>query len=152
MGFVMRISTKGIYAIEAMTDLAIYAGDNVESIKNIATRRQLSEKYLEQIVTALRRSKLIISTRGAGGGYRLAKSPESITVFEILEAVENNMTFLDCLEDDADCGMCAEKCSTRPVWNTMWLKILEVLEGVTLADIVQKSKEIQKKKASEYYI
>ncbi len=148
----MKISTKGIYAIETMADLAIYSADSVESIKNIATRRQLSEKYLEQIVSSLRKSKLIISTRGASGGYRLAKSPESITVFEILEAVENNMTFLNCLEDNAECSMCSEKCSTRPVWNTMWINILEVLEGVTLADIVQKSKEIQKNKALEYYI
>ena len=78
MVFNMKISTKGIYAIEAMTDLAIHSGENMESIKNIATRRQLSEKYLEQIVAALRKRKLILSTRGVNGGYKLAKNAESI--------------------------------------------------------------------------
>lgn len=148
----MKISTKGIYAIEAMTDLAIYSEDSVESIKNIAARRQLSEKYLEQIVAALRRKKLIISTRGANGGYRLAKSPASITIYEILEAVESNMILLDCLEENADCDMSCELCSTRPVWNIMWEKILNVLEGVTLSDIMDKSEDIRKEKPQEYYI
>ena len=148
----MKISTKGIYAIEAMTDLAIFSKNGVESIKNIASRRQLSEKYLEQIMAGLKKSKLIISTRGAGGGYKLAKSPESITVYEILKAVESNMIFLECLEGKVDCGMDCERCKTRPIWKTMWEKILTVFEGVTLADIVQKSEEIQKKRAEEYYI
>ncbi len=148
----MKISTKGIYAIEAMTDLTIHSQDGVESIKNIATRRQLSEKYLEQIVAALRRKKLILSTRGANGGYKLAKASESITIYEILDAVENNMTLLDCLQGEAECGMDPCSCRTRPVWNTMWDQIIHVLEGVTLDDIVKKSKSIQKEKTLEYYI
>ena len=98
----MRISTKGIYAIEAMTDLALHTDNGVESIRNIASRRGLSEKYLEQIVGALRRGKLIISIRGAGGGYKLAKPAEYIHIYEILEAVENNMVFLDCLNGSTD--------------------------------------------------
>ncbi len=148
----MKISTKGIYAIEAMTDLAIHSQDGVESIKNIATRRQLSEKYLEQIVAALRRKKLILSTRGANGGYKLAKASESITIYEILDAVENNMILLDCLQGEAECGMDPSCCSTRPVWNKMWEQIINVLEGVTLDDIVKKSESIQKEKTLEYYI
>ena len=148
----MKISTKGIYAIEAMTDLAIHSGDGVESIKNIAARRKLSEKYLEQIVAALRKKKLILSTRGANGGYRLAKVPEAITMYEILEAVESNMILLDCLGGEADCGMDCNRCSTRPVWSIMWNKILGVLEGVTLADIAKKSERILKDSTFEYYI
>lgn len=148
----MKISTKGIYAIEAMADLAIYSEDRSESIKNIATRRQLSEKYLEQIMASLRKEKLIISTRGANGGYHLAKPAESITIFEILKAVENSMVLLDCLEGEADCGMDCDRCGTRPVWGIIWEKISTVMETVTLADIVKASESIRQDEPIEYYI
>lgn len=148
----MKISTKGIYAIEAMADLAIHSVDGVESIKNIATRRQLSEKYLEQIMASLRKEKFINSTRGANGGYQLAKPAESITIFEILHAVENSMVLLDCLEGEADCGMDCHSCGTRPVWATMWDKISKVMETVTLADVVKESKTIGTDVPIEYYI
>ncbi len=148
----MKVSTKGIYAIEAMTDLAIHSEHGVENIKNIAARRQLSEKYLEQIIGALRKGKLIKSTRGASGGYQLAKSPETITVYDILEAVENNMTFLECLEREVDCGMNPDLCITRSVWSAMWDEILTVTEEVTLSDLVKASEKLRKETVPEYYI
>lgn len=147
----MKISTKGIYALEAMTDLAIHSVDRVESIKNIAERRKLSEKYLEQIVGALRRAGLIKSTRGANGGYSLAKSPEQITVLEILDATERNLVPLECLHRTSDCGINCEKCATRVMWNSMWLKIKGVMESVTLEDIMEQSQR-QQEEAIEYYI
>lgn len=147
----MKISTKGRYAIEAMVDLAMHSNDRVESIKNIAERRNLSEKYLEQIVGALRRAGLISSTRGAAGGYSLNKCPEDITVLEILEATERNLVPLDCLHKTSDCGINCDKCATRQMWNNMWLNIKHVLEGVTLADIMEQSQEVQNE-TIEYYI
>lgn len=147
----MKISTKGIYALEAMTDLAIHSVDSVESIKNIAERRKLSEKYLEQIVGALRRAGLIKSTRGATGGYSLSKSPDQITVLEILEATERNLVPLECLHKTSDCGINCEKCATRVMWNNMWLEIKGVMEVVTLDDIMKQS-QLQQEEAIEYYI
>ena len=76
----MKISTKGIYALEMVVDLAIYADDgNRASIRSVAVRRKLSEKYLEQIITMLKRADYVKSLRGAQGGYRLAKAPKKYT-------------------------------------------------------------------------
>lgn len=148
----MKVSTKGIYAIEAMVDLAIYSKDNVESIKNIAERRSLSEKYLEQIIGALRKAGLIMSTRGAGGGYQLAMSEENITVQQILEAVENNLRPIECLYKESDCGIECDKCATRVFWNNLWGKIETVTSNVTLAKIVEESKKVNGNMELEYYI
>lgn len=148
----MKISTKGIYAIEALTDLAIHSTDQVESIRNIAERRNLSEKYLEQIVSALRRAHLITSTRGANGGYRLAKLPSEITIFEVLEATERNLVPIECLYKTSDCGINCEKCATRMIWSSMWETIKEVMEGVTIEDVMKHSKHAQTEMSIEYYI
>lgn len=148
----MKVSTKGIYAIEAMVDLAINSKDKVESIKNIAERRNLSEKYLEQIIGALRKAGLIISTRGAGGGYQLATSEDKITVLQILEAVENNLMPIECLYKETDCGIECDKCATRVFWNSLWERIESIASSVTLAMLIKKSEEISDHNELEYYI
>ena len=148
----MKVSTKGIYAIEALTDLAIHSTDQVESIKNIAERRNLSEKYLEQIVSALRRAHLITSTRGANGGYRLAKSPSEITVYEVLEATERNLVPIECLHKTSDCGINCEKCATRMLWSDMWETIKGVMGDVTIEDVMKQSKKAHTEMSIEYYI
>lgn len=148
----MKVSTKGIYAIEAMVDLAMHSKDNVESIKNISERRSLSEKYLEQIIGSLRKAGLIISTRGAGGGYRLAASEKDITVLQILEAVESNLIPIECLYKEADCGIECEKCATRDFWNTLWGKIESVASSVTLEMLIKQSENYSDNTDIEYYI
>ncbi len=147
----MKISKKGIYAIESMTDLAIYSADSVESIKNVAARRNLSEKYLEQIMGALRRANLIESTRGAAGGYRLAKPAIEITVLEILNATETNMVPVECLVGESECGIDCDKCATRTVWYDYWMQVIQVCQKITLQDIINQSKET-KKASVEYFI
>lgn len=148
----MKVSTKGIYALEAMVDLAIHSENGVESIKNIAKRRKLSEKYLEQIIGALRRADLIISTRGAAGGYRLAKPADEITVYEILQATERNLAPLDCLYKETECGIDCNHCATRGMWNQLWDAIKSVAMTTTIADLVQASDELAKENTIEYYI
>lgn len=148
----MKISTKGIYAIEMMVDLAIHSVDRVESIKNIAGRRNLSEKYLEQIVSALKKAHLIESTRGASGGYRLAKPAEQIRIYDILDATERNLVPLECLQTDTECGINCEKCATRGMWGEMWQQMKVVMEEVTLDQIVNESKKNKKEDSIEYYI
>lgn len=148
----MKISTKGIYAIEVMTDLAIHSTDRVESIKNIAERRKLSEKYLEQIVSALKKAHLITSTRGAAGGYRLAKEPGEIHIYDILKATERNLVPMECLQTTTECGINCEKCATRGMWNEMWLAMKEVMDDVTLEQIVEASRQLEHENSIEYYI
>ena len=85
----MRISTKGIYALEIVADLAMHSTeDSWESLKNIANRRNLSEKYLERIMKGLKDNGVVVSVRGAYGGYCLAKNAEEITAYDVLAALE----------------------------------------------------------------
>lgn len=148
----MKVSTKGIYAVEAMVDLAIHSFCKPENIKNIASRRNLSVKYLEQIIAALRRANLIVSTRGAQGGYQLARQPKEITVLDVLNAVENRLIPVECLEKQPDCGINCEKCATRRVWKEMWETFEGITNTVTIEDLVYQSKQYEKKKEIEYYI
>lgn len=148
----MKISTKGIYALEAMIDLGLYSKENVESIKNIAVRRKISEKYLEQIISALKKAGLIKSTRGAGGGYQIAKELDEITVYEILEAVEKNLIPMECLYKETDCAIECDKCGTRGFWNCLWGSIESVVKEVSLDMLITQTKMYSGCSDIEYYI
>lgn len=132
----MKISTKGQYALEIMIDMAIYTDESTpESLKNIASRRGLSEKYLERIMKSLKNKGLINSARGAKGGYSLARPAEEITVLEVLEASEGRLSPVECLVEDVECGIAYEKCPTRCIWNDMWQEILRVAGSETIGGL-----------------
>ena len=134
----MRISTKGTYALEIIVDLAMHSSEeHLEQLKNIAARRGLSEKYLERIVKAMKNENLILSTRGAMGGYRLARRPEDITVLDVLRSVEGELAPVECLTKETDFGIACEDCVTRGVWADMWREILSVTDDVSVADITK---------------
>lgn len=136
----MKISTKGRYAVEIMSDLAIYSvRDRLESLRNVAERRGLSEKYLERIIRALKEAGLVISVRGVYGGYCLAKPADQISIHEILAAVEGELAPVECLTKQTACGMECDRCVTRGTWYDMWCEILKVVESVSVADIVNQS-------------
>lgn len=130
----MKLSTKGRYGVKAMVDLAIHYGESPISIKSISQRQGISEYYLEQLFSALRKAKLIKSIRGAQGGYVLNKSPEDITVADVMEVLEGPIEISDCVEG-AICnnGNC---CATRLLWQKIKTSIDEVTTSVTLKDIV----------------
>lgn len=133
----MRISTKGIYALEIITDLAMHSGEeSLESLKNIAGRRGLSEKYLERIVKGMKESKLVTSVRGAKGGYCLARDASQITVKEVLMAAEGELAPVACLTKETDCGIDCESCPTRGVWGEIWEGILMTADSVSVQDII----------------
>lgn len=137
----MKISTKGRYAVEIMADLALYSEEGrLESLRSIAHRRGLSEKYLERIVGALKKNELLMSVRGVHGGYSLAKRPEDISVRSILVAVEGELAPVECLTEEPDCGMDCSKCPTRSTWDLMWHNILGIVDEVTLTDIINNIK------------
>lgn len=134
----MKISTKGQYALEIMIDMAIYTNDcEPESLKNIAGRRGLSEKYLERIMKSLKNAGLITSTRGARGGYKLAQSPYEMTALDVLEASEGRLTPVECLVDEIECGIDYDKCPTRCVWYDMWQAILDVSKSISIGDMAE---------------
>lgn len=136
----MRISTKGIYALEIITDLALHSeGDSLESLKNIASRRGLSEKYLERIVKGMKEKKLVVSVRGAHGGYGLAREASQITVKEVLMAAEGELAPVACLTKETDCGVDCGLCPTRGIWSEIWEGILGTAEAVTIQDIIDEA-------------
>lgn len=133
----MKISTKGRYALRLMLDLAEHNTGDVVRIKTIAERQEISEKYLEQIISILNRAGYVKSTRGAQGGYRLAKSPEQYTVGMILRLTEGSLAPVACLEDDVNSCERQDTCATLEVWKRLDNAIKGVVDSITLADLVE---------------
>ena len=144
----MKISTKGRYALRLMYELACHADEGYLNIRAIAQRQQISEKYLEQIIAMLSRGGCVISSRGAQGGYRLAKPPEAYTVGMILRLTEGSMAPVDCVDEEL--GNCPKmtECATSVVWKRLNDAISDVIDNITLQDLV----DWQIVKNGEYYI
>lgn len=131
----MKISTKGRYALRFMVDLAANYDGGLTSIKSVAARHAISEKYLEQLAAQLARAGFVHSTRGAQGGYRLAMPPENYTVGMILREMEGSLSPVGCLDGNADCAMCSGGCDTQAVWRSIKQAVEDVVDGMTLADL-----------------
>lgn len=134
----MKISTRGRYAVRLMLDLALNGGRGPIPLKEIAQRQQMGGSYLESIVKQLARSGLIRSVRGAGGGYWLNGQPEDYTVGDILRQMEGNLAPIHC-DSMEFCGQeCqqVDRCVTMEVWEKMHQAISDVVDHITLADLV----------------
>lgn len=139
----MRISTKGRYAIRLMLDLATNSGEGPISIKDIAKRQEVSEKYLEQIISVLNKSGYVQSIRGAQGGYILRKSPAEYTVGMILRTTEGSLDPVECVNSEgAECER-MDKCVTVEIWKRISDAVSGVVDSITLQDLMewQKAKE-----------
>jgi Rrf2 family iron-sulfur cluster assembly transcriptional regulator len=137
----MRLTTKGRFAVTAMIDLAMRDGQGPVTLAEISQRQKISLSYLEQLFGKLRRHELVESTRGPGGGYTLARSAKDVTVADIIFAVDEPI-------DATQCGgkeNCVEdgQCMTHELWSNLNKKIVEFLDSVTLAEMVdqQRSRE-----------
>ena len=138
----MRLSTKGRYAVMAMADLARNGqADGVVravSLAEIATRQEISLSYLEQLFARLRKSGLVQSVRGPGGGYRLAKGADETVVAEIVLAVDEPIRATRCIGHSSPkgCMMAGERCVTHNLWEDLGDEIHRYLAGVSLEDVV----------------
>ena len=130
----MRLSTKGQYAVRAMVDLAYYSKDKPVTLQEIAEREDISINYLEQLFAKLRRKKIVNSVRGPGGGYVLAKKADEIRMGEIIEAVEESLAPVACVEGDNGCGR-IDKCVTFKLWKGLGDRIKEFLNSITVQDL-----------------
>ena len=131
----MQISTKGRYALRLMLDLAVHNTGELVKIKDISARETISEKYLEQIISSLKKAGYVKSLRGAQGGYMLAREPQTYTVGSILRLTEGRMKPVACLEDEPNQCSRAGECVTLHLWKMLDEAIEGVLDKVTLQDL-----------------
>ena len=135
----MLISTKGRYALRVMIDLAEHQTDGFVPLKVIAARQEISEKYLESIVSVLSKNDLLLSLRGKGGGYKLARLPEEYTIGDILRLTEGSFAPVACLEKQPNTCAKAGECKTLGMWEGFQKVIEEYFDGITIADLADKN-------------
>lgn len=133
----MKISSRGRHAVRIMVDIATNNEDYV-SIAGISERLNITNKYLEQIISKLSKAKLVLSQRGAQGGYKLARTPEQISIAEILTATGDMPELAPCLKEHRVCPAKA-KCTTIGVWETLSAIIFDYLDKVSLKNLIEKS-------------
>ncbi|MDE7428567.1 MAG: Rrf2 family transcriptional regulator, partial [Lachnospiraceae bacterium] len=124
----MKISTKGRYALRLMLDLAIHDTGEPTRIRDIAARQEISEKYLEQIISTLNKAGFVRSIRGPQGGYHLVKKPEQYTVGMILRLTEGSLAPVACLEDEVNLCERQEGCVTLRLWKMLDQAISQVVD------------------------
>ena len=133
----MKISTKGRYALRLMLDLAIHDTGEPTRIRDIAARQEISEKYLEQIISTLNKAGYVKSVRGPQGGYHLAKEPAQYTVGMILRLTEGSLAPVSCLEGEVNTCARQENCVTLRLWKMLNQAVSDVVDRVTLADLME---------------
>lgn len=132
----MIVSTKGRYALRVMVSLAQQPEGSFIPLKDLAEKEEISQKYLEAIMTILSKGKLVDAVHGKGGGYRLNRRPEEYTVGSILKLTEGNLTSVACTAEGAEACNRLERCTTRPMWDRLNRLIDGFFESITLAELM----------------
>ena len=146
----MKLSTKGRYGARAILELSLRYGSGPVMVREIAESQHVSERYLEQILNTLRAAELVRSTRGARGGYELAKPPSEITMGDVLRVLEGPMDIVSCTRGD-DCEY-KMKCATYLVWKEVKEAIEKVLDSMTLEELTKKQHQLNKQMTIDYTI
>ena len=133
----MRISTKGRYALRIMLDLAQNDDQGPVALREISERQNITPKYMESIMSMLLRDKLVQSLRGKAGGYQLTRKPEEYTIYEILSCAEGGLAPVHCLAmEENECPI-RKTCLTIPVWEGLHQVIKDYLSGITLKTLIE---------------
>ncbi len=133
----MIVSTKGRYALRVMLSFAQRGGDEYVPLKEIAEAEEISQKYLESIMTILSKANFVDAVHGKGGGYRLNRKPEEYTVGSILKLTEGSLAAVSCTAQGASACSRTTCCQTLPMWEKLEKMIDEFFEGITLADLLK---------------
>ena len=141
----MKISTKGKYGLRALIDLAQYSEQEAVSISSIAQRQKISESYLEQLVAKLKKAGLVVSIRGAAGGYRLARPASGISVGDVLRALEGDVRAVICTAQTEEGCEGEELCVTKYVWQRINESIEKTVDEMMLDQLVAESRKAQEK-------
>jgi Rrf2 family cysteine metabolism transcriptional repressor len=145
----MKLSTRGRYGIRALLDIALHRGEEPILLRDIAQRQQISLRYLDHLITPLVAAGMVRSTRGTGGGIRLARRPDEIKLSEVMQLLEGSIALVDCVSDPDICER-ASICATRDLWEELKRAMSGVLESVTLQDLVERQKAKEKYEQAIY--
>ena len=136
----LKISTKGRYGLRALVELAHRSGKGPVLLDDLAQAQSIPKKYLYAVFGALKNAGIVVSTRGAGGGYYLAKPPEDITALEVIEVLEGPLDIVECTQHPDICAMAA-RCPTTELWVGLSAHIKKFLAAKSLAGMVQEYEE-----------
>lgn len=137
----MKLTTKGRYAVTAMLDLSLHSNNGPVSLADISDRQDISLSYLEQLFSKLRKQGLVVSMRGPGGGYSLSRDPSEIAMSSIILAVDENVDVTNCGGNEG-CQQ-SQRCLTHNLWADLSGRIQSFLEGITLADMMQRKEVLE---------
>jgi len=145
----MKITTKGRYAIHILYDLAVNDTEHPVSVKEMATRQEISVKYTEQIISILNKAGYVSSSRGFQGGYRLTKPLNEYVIGDILRLTEGSLAPVACVEEEGSCEREVD-CVTVEVWKRLNQAISDVVDHITLADLVALQEEKREKSGLDF--
>jgi len=136
----MKLSTRSRYSARLMVELAFHYGERPVLLKDISSSQEISLKYLAQLIIPLKIAGLVNATRGAHGGYFLAKHPKDIKLSEIIAAVEGSLKLVECVDNRGICSR-SDECSLKDIWTEISNKFFESLDSYTLQQIMERQKE-----------
>ena len=139
----MMISTRGRYALRVLLELARQGDDSFVPLKDITAKEQISQKYLEAIMSTLSKGGLVEGAHGKGGGYRLTRPPQDYRVGEVLRLTEGSLAPVECVDCLSEPCLRAEACPTRPLWTRLDGLISDYLDSVTLAALLREQENKQ---------
>lgn len=136
----MRFSARGEYGVKAIIDVALFSKDSPVQVKEISRRQGIPERFLEQVMSSLKRSGLVESIRGAQGGYFLSRDPSSVSLADVIEAVEGPLHVMSCTSEKNT--RCKEKelCALKDVWSDVQEVITNALDSITLENLCDRTK------------
>ncbi|MFH0880777.1 MAG: Rrf2 family transcriptional regulator [Lentisphaerota bacterium] len=135
----MKLSTKGRYGVRFMLDLAVHHDEGFMTLKDVAARQEISEKYLWQVINPLKAAGLIQAARGSRGGFTLARPAAKINVWEIVSTLEGEDMLVECARAPDCCGR-SEDCVVRGMWKELQDKMTQSMKAITLEQIAEKQK------------
>ncbi|MBU1043950.1 MAG: Rrf2 family transcriptional regulator [Candidatus Omnitrophica bacterium] len=139
----MKISTRVRYGARLMVELGLHYGQGPFYLKQIAKIEDISEKYLSQIIIPLKKAGLVNSFRGAKGGYVLSRPPAKITMRQIVSVLDGDLNLVKCIKNSSSCSR-VSACVTRGLWDNMGNTIRNMLDSVTLKNLVEQCKDVNK--------
>lgn len=133
----MNLSTKGRYGVRMMVELALAYGQGTIMLKDIASRQEISEKYLWHLISSLKKGGYVRSMRGPKGGYALTKNPKDVSLKDILAILEGPLALVDCADETRTCAR-SSGCEVKEIWAEITEKMSSILEEYTLQDIIDR--------------